>query len=179
MLPFVISLILWDNFFWMVNFSLLYQGLILIIVNILSLFYILTDPNYNLIFIRNLSSLCKLQDCLFLAQMRFHVWYHMPHHLQILLWPCFGTFSVLFFFFSSLVLCYISINFIVILFSFSCLKTLEHISCLRASSYGTSGSPDCFPFCWWWLLAIKESSLGKFVLPLSSKFPRFQCLWNF
>lgn len=56
-LSFVISLILFDNYFWLVNFSLLSQGLNLIIVTILSLFYILTDPNCNLIFIRNSSSL--------------------------------------------------------------------------------------------------------------------------
>lgn len=64
-LSFVISLILFDNFFWLVNFSLFYQGLTLIIVAILSLFYNLSDANYHLICIRSLSSLCKLQYWLF------------------------------------------------------------------------------------------------------------------
>ena len=64
-LSFVISLILLDNFFQLANFSLLYQGSILIIINIFSLFCIFADPNYYLIFIRNFCSLCKLQDCLF------------------------------------------------------------------------------------------------------------------
>lgn len=100
------------------------------------------------------------------------MWYHVPHYLQILLWPSFGTLFFCSFFISSLILCYISANFIVNLFSISCLKTLEHIRCHRTSSHGTSGSPDCLSSCWGWLLALKESSLGKYVLLLSSKFPR-------
>ena len=77
------------------------------------------------------------------------------------------------------VLCCISIHLIAILFSYSCLKTLEHIRCLWISDYGTSASPDRLPFCWGWLLAVKESSPGKPLLLLAAKAPRFQCRQNF
>lgn len=47
LLPFVISLILLDNFFCLGNFSLLFQELIL---RILTTLFILTDPSHKLIF---------------------------------------------------------------------------------------------------------------------------------
>lgn len=153
-LSFVISLILLDNLFWLVNFSLLYQGLILIIVTFLCFIFLLiptaisfllgislATANYNTFLKFRQGSVCSV------------------------IWHIFANSPLAFFFVPLLVFFphrfYISINFIVIIFSFSCLKTLEHSRYLRTSSNGTLGSPDHVPFCWGWLLAIKLHSLAN------------------